>query len=289
MWMEHHNKFANFIINNINNSANIIEIGGKTGILAKEILSIQKYNYTIIDICESNIDIPGVIFKNENAENISYNKDDIIVMSHVFEHLYNPRLFLEKMYNSNVTDIFISIPNMLSLLEKEVLLLINVEHTFYCDIHFCKALFESSGYKYMDSFYFNDHSIFFHYRIDKPTYIEWNTVSHVKNKLTNYFISIQDKYNKLKIDTPFYIAPAGYYGQMIYYLLLSNSKNIIGFLDNDKLKKGQRVYGTPRYIENPDTLKNIESPTILLSSSLYSHEIKDIFLSFNTKITFIDI
>jgi hypothetical protein len=286
--MDHHIKFALFILNNVNKISNIIEIGGKTGILAKQILKVEKHTYTIIDICDSDINIPGVIFKNENAEESSYNEDDIVVMSHVFEHLYNPKDFIQKLYNEKVSDIFISIPNMRSLLEKSVLLLINVEHTFYCDMNYCIALFESNGYKNVDNFYFNDHSIFFHFRIDRPKQIVWNTISSVKIELNNYFISIEKLYKNIIINKPFYIAPAGYYGQMIYYLLSPNT-NIIGFLDNDANKTGQRVYGTPKYIEYPSVLTNINEPNILISASLYSKDIINNFLRFNKNINFINI
>jgi len=288
-WMEHHTQFANFILNNIDAGSKITEIGGKTGILARKIQSVTPVDYTIIDLCDMSVDISGVTFKNENAENATYTSNDTIIMSHVFEHLYKPREFLRRLYKSKVKDIFISIPNMLSLLKKNVLLLINVEHTFYCDIDFCKALFSSIGYSYKNSFLYKDHSLFFHFRLDIPVNIEWTTISPLRQELGNYFQSIEQVYKSIHTDNKIYIAPAGYYGQMMYYLLSYLQNKVIGFLDNDPLKSGQRVYGIPLYVYHPSILTNIDSPFVLLSSSLYSDEIVKDMLKYNHTIKFIQI
>jgi hypothetical protein len=286
-WIEHHQQFADFILENLEESSELLEIGGTTGILAKKILEKRILPYKIVDLCSKDPNINGVEFINNNAEIMRYNGISNIVMSHVFEHLYNPSDYIKKLKHDNVKNIYISIPNMQSLLDKSVLLLINVEHTFYCDKDLCISLFESIGYLCKNIKLFNDHSLFFHFTLDTPKIIDWYKTKKVSEKIIEYFKTIHDKYNKINIEKPFYLAPAGYYGQMMYTLLKKYNTNIIGFLDNDPLKLGQRIYGTPLYIESPKSLINIDCPIIVISASLYLQEIKQGFLEWNKSIQFI--
>ena len=68
-----------------------------------------------------------------------------------------------------------------------------------------------------------------------------------------------------------FIAPAGHYGQKIYYYLQRNSNYIIGFLDNDPCKIGNRVYGTPKRVFSPSELsKDLDQKiTIILCIAQY--------------------
>jgi hypothetical protein len=288
-WLDHHEQFAEFILKNLEESSELLEIGGTTGILARKILEKRILPYTIVDLCDKDPNINGVEFKNQNAELMTYNGVSNIVMSHVFEHLYNPSDYIKKLKDDNVKNVYISIPNMKSLLDKRVLLLINAEHTFYCDKDLCISLFESIGYLCKNIKLFNDHSLFFHFILDTPKKIEWSKTKYLSEKITEYFKDIHSKYNKINIEGTFYLAPAGYYGQMMYTLLNKYHMSIIGFLDNDIMKVGQRVSGTPLHIESPKSLINTVSPTILISASLYSQEIKQGFLKWNKSIQFIDI
>jgi FlaA1/EpsC-like NDP-sugar epimerase len=78
------------------------------------------------------------------------------------------------------------------------------------------------------------------------------------------------------VDTPCFICPAGHYGQKLYYYLQASKKNIKGFIDNDPLKQGKRVYGTPVYVYSPDILKTYRETTIymILYAGPYVDELK---------------
>jgi hypothetical protein len=200
--------------------------------------------------------------------------------------MYNPRKFLSDLFKSGVQDIVISIPDMKSILEKKVLLLVNVEHTFYIDVSYCLALFLSEGYTLKRINSFEDHSIFFHFFIDKKQDCSWNDLLTQGKKVVRYFLQIEEDYKRFEINEPFYIAPAGYYGQMMYYLLEHVKDKVQGILDNDIQKQGLRLYGTDFLIEHPSKLEGKENVIIVLSESLYSEEIKQGFLKYNPSIQF---
>jgi hypothetical protein len=66
--------------------------------------------------------IDGVEFLNINGEVYDYISSDTVIMSHMFEHLYNPVDFIKKLNDSNIQNIFISIPNMKKYIRKNFIL-----------------------------------------------------------------------------------------------------------------------------------------------------------------------
>jgi hypothetical protein len=283
-WVEHHTQFAEFILTGMGENRSIVEVGGTTGILANLIIQRESLPYTIVDICDRNPDISGVIFRNENGENMVYSGIENVVLSHVFEHLYEPRKYIRRLKEEQVKNVFLSIPNMRSLMKKRVLLLLNAEHTFYCDDEYCIRLFESIGYSCKRSMEFKDHSVFFHFILDSPKDILWSKMAEKSNEIIEYFNDIDTAYERVAIDVPFYLAPAGYYGQMMYRLLSRHSQQILNCLDNDKQKTGLRICGTPMQIEHPSCLMNHTSPCVVLSASLYSNEIIEGFMRWNPRL-----
>jgi hypothetical protein len=268
-WDSHNKEFASFILSD-SSITNLFEIGGLTCHLAQTILNERKIPYTILDICDDFPERDDIQFKYGNAEQYTFDNIDTIVMSHVFEHLYKPREFLDTLYKKGVKEIFISIPDMSSLLKKKIPLLINVEHTFYLNSYLCKQLFQSMGYKCVKMHQFLNHSLFFHFILDVPEKIVWDMVSSEQSNVETYFFTYKEL-NIVDLPDTVYIAPGGYYGQFLYSRLKDRSK-VKGFLDNDKNKDGYRVYGTPLKIYHPSTLTE-SNVTILLSSSFYSDEI----------------
>ena len=139
--------FCDFIINNINYEKNLFEIGGAYGDLAKKI--IQKYadngSYIKYKILEYNAEhypeINNVEYITGNCELYNYNGIKTIIMSHVFEHLYAPRIFLNKISATSIENIFISIPDMDNLMINGDLNNLNILHTYYINSQFIIYLF----------------------------------------------------------------------------------------------------------------------------------------------------
>jgi hypothetical protein len=291
-WSEHHTKFAEFIQADAIPGNPLFEIGGHSGVLAKKLLDLGTSKYSILDICDTPPDISGVEFISGNCETYKYDPNVTIIMSHVFEHLYNPHLFLENLSATGVNSIFISNPNMESWLESGVPSFLHVEHTYYCDSIFINYLMNQYGYVCNKEVSFKNHSVFYHFKrgaITVPVSIQDRSTT-----LINAFKSYYDKrgtfFKSLQIDVPFFIFPAGHYGQLAYHNLTNSIHNFICFLDNDPSKINTRVYGTKGDTKNPIILKDYTKYpiSILLIATVYSDEIKRQLLSINDMIHFIE-
>ena len=241
-WREHHNMFADFILDNSNKSS-ILEIGGASGILYNILKDkAPPLDYSCMDLCDPAPEI-APIFTKGNCETFEFNNTETIVMSHIFEHLYNPSIFVKNISNHNVNTIFISIPNMTSLLEAGSPSIINNEHTYYLDKNILTWLFATNGYKLSQFYEFKNHSLFFMFqKSDESTYSIDNR-KDVAKKMLRINTLLEVRFNSYKIPAHSFFVPAGHLGQLFY--TQTKPSQILGFLDNDPLKQGYRVYGTP--------------------------------------------
>ena len=289
LWKEHHISLSEFIYNH-KDSDSIIEVGGYSGILAKNLLEKDsRIDYTILDICDEDPQIPNVRFIRGNCETYEFNESTTVVMSHVFEHLYEPSKFISNLNKQNVKNVFISIPNMSSLIKNRTIPIVHQEHTFYCDYNDIIYLFSKENYSCKRSFNFKNHSLFFHFiKGENVSIVERFNTNRIKENYKVY------EYNKNKIESitdfgePFYIVPAGLYGQIIYYFLSDKLKlRTLGFLDNDPSKIGKRLYGTPFSIFKMDKVKEYDSITVLIFNGIYTNEIVEQLNSYNKSIKYV--
>jgi FlaA1/EpsC-like NDP-sugar epimerase len=99
--------------------------------------------------------------------------------------------------------------------------------------------------------------------------------------------------NGLKLDTNVFIAPAGYFAQLLYYFIKKNNPHIkiLGFLDNDTSKHGTRVYGTSILTHPMNYIEIFRNTTItiIMNKSPYYNEIKEQLMLYHTNINFISI
>jgi hypothetical protein len=163
IWKEHHRLLCNFICENIErDKKEIIEIGGYSGVLAN--LIKQKDNsikYTILDLCDINPNIENVKFINRNCETFNFDKNASIVMSHIFEHLYDPNKFINNMKENNIQNVFISIPNMKAQIKNKCIPIVHQEHTFFCDYNTIIYLFSLGGYIYVNHIIIIKNNLYF--------------------------------------------------------------------------------------------------------------------------------
>ena len=289
-WKEHHSLFTSFILSNFNGNK-ILEIGGYTAVLAKKIRQELKCKYTILDIVKQPPNHADIHYISTNCETFDYNNEKTIIMSHVFEHMYNPTKLVNQFLTSGVENVFISIPNMNSLLKTNNIAILHVEHTFYIDENDIKSMFSKGGFVCSAQQYFKNHSVFFHFKRQSQcvpfTYINTDRLIQQQNICKN----IDTFFSSVKIENRCFIAPAGHYGQKIYYSLQHYSDYIIGFLDNDLCKIGKRVYGTPKFVFNPSELTKYKEQqiTIILFAGPYKNEIKNQYNQIHTNINYIEI
>lgn len=299
LWHEHHLEFAKFIKYHSPNS--VLEIGGGSGILAQ----LYQKNYKPIDwlIVEPNLtklDDPNIkvadIFFDENF-NTDFNFDTI-VHSHVFEHVFYPKIFLQnikKQLSYNKKMIF-SVPNLSEMFSRFYTNCINFEHTVLLTDNYIDFLLSQYNFKILDKKFFKeDHSIFYAVKlVDSNTKVDLsnNLYNHNKksflayvNHFENQILSIN---NLLSDNKEIFLFGAHIFSQFLINRGLDIS-NIKGIIDNDLNKQKKRLYGTNLYVSSPKILKQIKNPTIILKVANYADEIKkDIINNINPNTTFIE-
>lgn len=244
------NKFSEYILNN-DDINSIIEVGACTNSLALSILKHKNIKYTIIEAdYKGNTDNITII--NNFIENVDLNtiKADTLIMSHVFEHFYEPIKILEKLYNSNIKNIYLNHPNFDYYCKNNVYNILNFEHIFYIENMFLIKLFEKYGF-YCDKkniYDYNNHSLFIHFtRLNELNHLQ--TIQNI-NSLEDtklYFKIMHKKINKLNViiqdkSKNYYIWPASAHNVTLFVNGL-NYKNFKAILDNSPNKINKYLYG----------------------------------------------
>jgi hypothetical protein len=286
-WKEHHRLFSEFISERADRT--LLEVGGNSGTLYK-LLSEKIPNYSILDICDSPGRPSTVHFIQGNCEDFDLTGHNHIALSHTFEHLYQPKKFVENLSKVQVQSIFISIPNMDHLYKSKNISILHNEHTFFVGDAEIRNLFSQHGYSCATYWEFKNHSIFYHFIYD-PSVLPLTRLNSIERSkcIKDYLSGFETSVKSAAIDRPCFICPGGHYGQKIFYYLQQYCNNIIGFIDNDISKQGKRVYGTTAYVNSPDILKAyMDNPIcVILYAGPYTNELKEQLTLLHDSITFI--
>ena len=292
IWKKHHTEFCDFIAYEIPSNQSVLEIGGASYCLLRRMFEKGYSNYSILDMAEPSIDLqnefPSISYTKGNCEEFRFPDVDNIVMSHVFEHLYNPRKFLECLQASSIQSIFISIPNLEALYTSGSKSILHIEHTYSYSENDIEALFSEFSFGCVMKQWFGTHSLFYHFIKSTPLLLPYSK----SEILVDHFQERKELIEAISITMPCFIAPAGHFGHILYYHLSEESKKcILGFLDNDTMKQGHRMPGTPCTIFSPIVLQKYKDTSIqiLLFGGVYNDEIKKQFLSYTLNLEFIEL
>jgi hypothetical protein len=277
IWNKHNIIFSNFVIENTDENK-FLEIGANKGELYKLLSERRNIDYSVLDMYKHD-DLPkNITFMKGNCENFNYDGYDTIILSHVFEHLYKPKEFIENIKKCKVKNIFISIPNFNSLLDKKTIIMIHSQHTFYCGYEYIIYLFSLYHYRCEKMFMCDEipfKSSMFKFVLDE-------TIVHKQIPTTdivlykNIYVDNIALLNNIEIPPNTYIAPSGIYGQYLYYFI-NNKKNIVGFIDNNKERHNKKLYGTDKLVYSPlniDLKSNIILCDCPYKDEIYSELIK---------------
>jgi hypothetical protein len=263
-WRDHHRAFAEFV--RAQGVQSLTEIGGSSGSLYRHLP--PDLSYTCMDLCEPSNPAP---FVRANCETYDFSGTDCICMSHVFEHLFNPREFVEHI-SPFVTTVILSIPNMTHLLSLGSLSIVFNEHTYFVDAEWMTWLFARCGYTLRSSLNFRTHSLFLCFEKTSEA-VELPIVPRVEigKTMKTIHAEMMSRCSNLSIPEGSFIAPAGHMGQLLYSLARPSS--LRGFLDNDRSKQGKRVYGTPHTVAPMQALAGLDRPTVYVNAGVYTDEI----------------
>jgi hypothetical protein len=283
-WLDHHKTFCQFIVQNTTETS-FLEIGANTGILYKIMLDYRSIDYTTLDMYKNNELHSNIKFIEGNCEDFDYNGYNTVILSHVFEHLYNPRKFIEKIKNGNVSSVFISIPNFDLLVKEKAIITIHSQHTFFCGLDYIKYVFSLYHYRCETSFTYNGNfkSYMLKFVLD-PNMLTLELPFTDKNMLTDIYVNEINRISNTKLSKNTLICPAGIYGQYLYYFI-KDKENVLGFIDNNKNRHGKPLYGTDKLVYSPTEI-DYKNNHILLCECPYKDEILESLSKISSNIKF---
>jgi hypothetical protein len=280
---EMHDRFAELIINNISNLNNLVEIGAGNGILSLSILNIKSdITYNIIDPyyfgIKENRNIINDYIENINLDSINTN---VIVMSHVFEHFYEPLNIIKKIEESkNIEYVCLCFPDLETYIKNNTYNVLTPEHTYYIENNYLKEIFLKYGFETIIEEKFKEHSIFLIFK--RTSIFNNDIIPENKNSIIdikNYYDSIFKKINKLNnilsltnnIDA--YIFPCSIHTLYLFAFGL-NTTYFKSILDNSKYKLNKYLYGYNVICESfTDFIKNDRKSLVILNGGCFNKEI----------------
>ena len=283
---------------------NILEIGGGSLMLAKNILDNNQdiKNYTVYEVnstskhtTDTRIKLIQEYFTQDTKLDKNY---DLIIHSHVLEHVWDPVNFIEVISNNLEIGSYhgFIVPHLKNTLEKKYANSLNFEHNFFIIEDYVDVILYNKGFKLIEKIYYLDHSILYItqkeclcntrnkqypnlYETNKKLALDW----------INYNTSIVKKFNNQlnDFDGNVYLFGATNFAILLIKLGLVTD-NVISILDNCNKKHGKKVYGCEFIIESPEIIKNQEKVAVVLKAATYQQEIKTQLLELNPNVLIIE-
>jgi hypothetical protein len=275
-----HEKNIKMILKYKKNINNILEIGSSKGVLADLILEQLKTNYFIIEPSyfgnNNNKTIIDDFYENVNDKEIEANT---MIISHVFEHFYNPLEILKKIKdNDNIENLFLVFPDLEYYINNNVQHVLNTEHTFYVDNQFLIDVLHNHGFELVDRDDHENHSVLFYFKRNNNLQSK-KIISNKNYNLKRFFdgvIGTVNNFNDItssKKHKNVYLWPASIHTLYLYIFGL-NETDIDGFLDNSKNKIGKKMYGTNLEVFDYQEMKKNDNNIVLKNGGVFNKEIQ---------------
>ena len=149
LWDEHLSKFANFI--NSFSPKEIFKIGGAHGILEKKYQSYGQLKWVVLEPNPHPVNVCNAKFiKGFFDDNFIFKgKFDILIHSHVFEHIYNPNAFMKRLssFIDECKNLIFSLPNIKEMLKRNYNNCINFEHTIFLNEEYIEYFLTKYGFR----------------------------------------------------------------------------------------------------------------------------------------------
>ncbi len=293
-WVDHHKKFADFVLQYSRPS--IIEIGGAHLMLAKhlerdpKIESITVYDTNVKEVnCKDSKILTNKAFFDSSSIT---SKPDMIIHSHVIEHLYDPISEIGKMADllGEGGLMLISAPVIDTMMADGFTNAMNFEHSYGLTKNFLYKILNKAGFSVLEERDFSEHCIFIAAEKTRKTQTSFKKLedcSYFYNFISHYEKEIDKIVPLLGKKEETFIFGAHIFTQFLLKFGLKEG-SFLSVLDNDRKKQGKRLYGTGMIVESPHILKNIKNPVVLLKAGQYTDEIKnDIIENINSETRFI--
>ena len=299
VWNNLFDTFSDILKKYINSEINILEIGGGALLLASKIITNNKIkNYTVYEknITSEYIDHNKIhiIDKYFTKDTIINEKYDFYIHSHVLEHVWNPREFIESIGNNIKTDCYhcFIVPNLKEIFSKKYTNALDFEHNFFIIEEYIDIILHNNNFKIIEKKFYIDHSIIYITKKIENKNLELKTFPNLykQNKqlaldFRNYHIELIDKLNKQIENFEGDLYLFGGTGFSIFLIMFGLKINkILYILDNDPKKENKKVYGTNFIIKNPLIIKNKNNVAIIVKAANYQQEIEEQLYNLNSNI-----
>ncbi len=294
-WEDYFIFFVKYINNFIENKI-ILEIGCPSAKIATKCAGFEKWYIVEPNPVNKKFNENIIFIKSFFNENFYFKKIDIIIHSHVFEHIYNLNGFLKKCNDllSDGGEMIFGVPNMEYLSENSLALFVGIsfEHTVFLNKENICYILKKNNFKIVNILNYTNHSVIFHVKKEKNT--ELIDFIEIKNYNTLFF-KLLDEYKLFiykcnlhienKNDNKIYIFGASYITQLLLLLGLKID-SIDGIIDNAKEKQNKFFYGLNLIIYDLNILNN--NDIIIVKNGYYSEEIICQINNLNLNITIIN-
>lgn len=258
----------------------IIEIGGAKGVLADKIIDHFQCSipYTVIDPAYFGNDGCRLVLFDlyEDVDDASL-KGNTIIMSHVFEHFYEPLEILKKISNNpKIEHVFLVFPNLEEYIRSNILHVLNVEHTFYVDNAFLVRVFAQHGFAVRQKIFYDKHSVIFHFeRCDNSA----DDLGQNTHDLPAFFGKIQqtvDRFNDILLSSNknVYLFPASIHSIFLTVMGLRYDR-LTAMIDNSPLKIDKKLYGLNVPIRAFGSVFEDKNGLVLLNGGVFNQEVTD--------------
>lgn len=290
-WETHNQHLSDYLIST--GAKNILDVGGANMKLANLVcLSPSVESYTVCDLSAGLYEAHKhnkVKIVQDYIENINTDeKYDAVVLSHTFEHFYNPVEVLKSIRNMIKHDgvVVISVPNIEEQLQDGFLNAMNFEHTYYINHEYMNLVAGVAGFAVTHRQDFSRHNSFYTLSKANKTLMIPANVARARVIYENYIkTTLKDvaKINYAIQGKQVYCFGAHIFTQILIACGL-NTDSIKGILDNDQNKIGHFLYGTNLKVHSPSVISNDDSPIVIVRVAQYRKEIVDSLMSQNSSV-----
>ncbi len=234
----------------------ILEIGGGNGELFTALAkSLTSLHYTIVDPAYIGPRSDNLTVVDGFYEDVKGIDCGTVVMSHVFEHFYDPVAIINKMQKEGVQTIYLCHPDYDAYVAKESITfnVLHCEHTFYISNAGLISLFEKHGFNMIRYQHHRGYSVFFEFSSGigdngiTGQYIPRAQVSQddACEQYIYTLVSRAEYLNTILANTngrDVYMWPCSIHSTILFAYGLRH-QGIKGMLDNSLFKIGKNTYG----------------------------------------------
>jgi hypothetical protein len=298
-WMAHHKQFASFIQKY--SPTSVLELGGAHGILSVEFQKLLDIPWTVLEPNPSPVNgCKADFIKGFFDDKFHFERSfDVLIHSHVFEHLYEPARFMSQLsrFMQGGQSMIFSVPDLAEWLKKKYTNCINFEHTVFLTEPYIDYLLAQYGFRTLEKQHVMDgHSIFYAtVRDDSTPVAQLPTSLYAENRalyldFVSYYETLTRELNAKVSEWrgEVFLFGAHVFAQYLIAFGLDTTK-IKCILDNDKRKQGRRLYGTELMVASPDILSGMSNAAVILKAGIYNEEIKrDIRSKINDSVAYFE-